>query len=523
MNANSAVRGHTTFDPASVLRRARAKRSFSERIDEFSDAYVWALAAVVALTYLSSALYGAIFVLLGEGVPHISLPTAVWNLEGLSIVLLPVVLIAIFRFQLLLGPLGIVQEKAEWWLPLPIQRRVLLRPMGVRAIGMGICSSLFLGLLWILVFSGGNGGLPGETIALATLFFGVMGLGLAGLAVVIQINEHQRFARGAGNIAVLAITGVFAVLTVFQLDQSSKPPIVLETAGSYLSDQIPWLILLLAAVVLSLVGINYLLKHGTRVSGASLRRGGIRQQQVAGLMMQADARAIARRHHASSTVHTISHRLTAKLPAIQRVILLRYLRAGLWRPAAIVGIAGLAMMLLVQDVANPLAACLLLAVLLGVLNTNLSTTILPLATQRELGNLLGRTPSQADRAALSFGAVTTAGWLLLWALGLRSIGFFEESAWWTVLLGLVMTSLGLASSALDHAQRGEREWGALFSNATNEMTMSAFLIQEMMTLIRALAAGAVFYFIILAPAAPVPWGIWGISVLCALPGVRKFF
>ncbi len=514
LSAETTPRESIAYDPSQVLRRVRTGRTFAERFDAFSDMYVWALAAVVALTYLTSALYGAIFVMIGQGVPHLVLPTAIWDVDALSVFLLPVVLASVFRCMLFTGPLGLAQEKADWWLPLPIARQVLLRPAWLKALGLGASSSVFLGLLWFLAFFGVGREFMPAVFGLGMVFFILMGLGLAAAAAGVQIRGRQVVARRISSAVAAGLAATAAALAAFgSLDNLAS---LLESAGL-------WQVLAALSAVFCCAGIVWVLRSIAGTPGAALREGGIRQQQLAGLLMQGDVRAVATMKPAPPAWRAFSARLTGRLPAAQRVLALRWLRSGLWKPAASVSAAALAAVLLVRDAANPLAACLLLAVLLGVLNSSLAEAVRPVTTQKELGELLGRTSFQIHRPALAFSAVVAGAALLLWCAGLGMLGFLEAAAWFNWLIGALLCAAALASSALAHAQRGERDWAQLFSNASTEMNMSAFLLQEFMTLIRALASGAVLYYVLLAPALPVPWGIWAIAALCAAPGVGKFF
>ncbi|MEG2576194.1 MAG: hypothetical protein RSA54_00500 [Glutamicibacter sp.] len=103
MSASRVASHAVDFNPRELVNRAKKRRNFSEKFDSFSDAYVWVLAALVALAYLFSALFGMLFVLLGEGVAHQELPSAVWRLQDLSFVLLALAGLATFRLMLYLG------------------------------------------------------------------------------------------------------------------------------------------------------------------------------------------------------------------------------------------------------------------------------------------------------------------------------------------------------------------------------------------------------------------------------------
>lgn len=521
MSARTDAPEYVDFDPASILKEVRSQRTFADRFDAFSDMYVWALAAVIALTYLTSALYGTIFVLLGEGMPHLELSSAVWGLNAVLVFLLPVVLVAVFRLLLFLGPIGLSGEQADWWLPLPIDRGSLLRRSLYRGLGLGMCSSLFIGLLWLLAFFGTRESFDFSAFAAGALFFSLAGPALALAAVASQIQAAHLIAqRVANSVLGLAVLG-FLVLSGVQFVRGSTAAGTLDLAADALLN---WQVWLLGAILAFLVFLVLLMLSQPRlrlVSGASLRAAGSHQQQLAGLLMQADARVIGRSHPVEARLKAMSYRLTRILPSAYRVFALRFLRSGYWKAPLVAGVCTLGFLVLVEDAANPLAACLFLAVLLAVLNSSLAEMIRPVVTQPELGRLLGLSPGQTQRAAVYFSSVVAAGYLLLWMFSLWLLGFATEAAWWSWGAGILLAVLGLSASAEAHSQRGERDWTQLFENAASEANMSRIIAQEFTTLLRALASGAVLYFLLLAPESAVPLGIWAIAVLIAATGVKK--
>lgn len=521
LSARSDASKYVDFDPASILREVRSQRTFSDRFDAFSDMYVWALAAIVALTYLTSALYGTIFVLLGEGMPHFELQSAVWDLDAVLVFVLPVVLVAVFRLLIFLGPLGLSREQADWWLPLPIDRGSLLQRSLFKALGLGMCSSLFAGLLWLLAFFGTRESFDISTFAAGVLFFSLAGPALAMTAVTSQVHAaHVTAQRIANTVLGLAILG-FAVLSCMQFIQGSTAVSVLELAAAALLNWQLWIIGAAMAFLVCLLLLAFSRPGLHFVRGASLRAAGEHQQQLAGLLMQADARAIGRRHRVPQWLKGLSYRLAGGLPAAYKVSALRFVRSGYWKAPAIASVSTLGFLLLVKSVANPLAACLFLAVLLAVLNSSLAEMIRPLLTQPELCRLLGLAPGQSQRASMRVSTLVAAGLLLLWLATLWTLGFGSEASWWAWGAGILLAALGLAASAQAHSQRGERDWGQLFDNAASEVNMSRIFVQEFTTLLRALASGAVLYFLLLAPASAVPLGIWAIAVLIAAASVKK--
>ena len=136
---------------------------------------LWVLAALIALAYLFSALFGMLFVLLGEGVAHQELPSAVWRMQDLSFVLLMLSALAIFRFMIYLGPCGLSAAKADWWLPLPVTLRAIRRPAWRNAMLTGLFASSFAGALWLIVMLGLAGSLPLPVAVLGLACFAAAG------------------------------------------------------------------------------------------------------------------------------------------------------------------------------------------------------------------------------------------------------------------------------------------------------------------------------------------------------------
>lgn len=509
----------TSYDPREILRRVRSARSFSERFDSFSDIYVWVLAAIVALTYLASALYGTIFVLLGEGVPHLELASARWSLDAVVLFLLPVLLLLVFRLMLYLGPNAVGPQQADWWLPLPADRRVLLLPAWRRALGLGAAAGIFLGLLWVLALFALTGTWSPSLLMWAVGFFALAGLGSAAAAGVLQGAGRQQAARRFCSAGLRVLAASYVLLWASQLFGMGAADAGQVAWQQSLLEVGLWMILCSGALAAAVPCILWSSRRLAGTPGAALREGGLRQQQLAGAIMQADARGV--QLDAGRRRNRGSGRLARGLPVALAVIVLRCVRGGYWKPALGFSAAILVLLLSVRAAANPLALAGALAILLVVLGTSLAEVLRPTATQPELGLMIGVARSQMERAMTVVAVGLSLAVLGFWSLGLWGIGALAEATWWAWAAAVLFAALGLASAGLAHARRAERDWEEIFAGAANEMSLAAVLIQQAWTLLRAAASGAALYVLILAPTAAVPWGIWAVCLLSAAPSLKK--
>ncbi|WP_347038941.1 hypothetical protein AAHB37_02260 [Glutamicibacter halophytocola] len=211
MNDSEGLVGASGFDPQQLILRAKRRRNFSERFDSFSDAYVWVLAALVALAYLFSAIFGLIFALLGQGVAHPKMPTAVWSLQELSPILLVLAAIWLLRLLLHLGPVAVNAATADWWLPLPLSSASLRARALRKALLFGMLASAFAGVLWLIVLYGLTGAFDPLLAGCALACFVLAGLLLANAGVIVQSFGLQSPAQRWLGRSVMAIIAVLAV------------------------------------------------------------------------------------------------------------------------------------------------------------------------------------------------------------------------------------------------------------------------------------------------------------------------
>lgn len=519
LSASPDTSAASGYDPRDILRRVRSARSFSERFDSFSEIYVWVLAAMVALAYLASALYGAIFVLLGEGVPHLELASARWSLDAVALFLLPMLLLLVFRLMLYLGPNAVGPEQADWWLPLPVDRRVLLRPAWRRALGLGSAAGVFLGLLWALALFALAGTWSPALLLSVVGFFALAGLDSAAAAGALQAAGRQHAAQRFCSAGLRVLAAGYVLLWTAQLVGMGTLDARLVAWEQALLEVGPWMVLCCGALAVAVPCIVLASRRLAGVSGAALREGGLHQQQLAGAIMQADARGV--HLGAARKRNRTGGRLVRALPVSVGILALRCVRGGHWKPALGFSAAALVLLLSVRTAANPLALAGVLAILLVVLGASLAEVLRPAATQPELGLMLGLARSQRERAMTAVAAGLSLLVLGVWTLGLWGIGALAPVPWWSWVAAVLLAALGLASVALAHARRAERDWEEIFAGASNEMSIAAVLIQQAWTLLRAAASGAALYFQVLAPDAAVPWGIWAVCLLGAAPALKK--
>ncbi|MFJ2619862.1 DUF6297 family protein [Glutamicibacter sp. NPDC087344] len=520
MNADTERANISNYNPGDILHRVRARRSFAQRFDVFSEIYIWVLAAVVALAYLSSALYGAVFVLLSTGVAHLELGTARWGLNAVVLFALPMLMLLVFRLMLYLGPNALEPQQADWWLPLPVDRLKLLRRPWWRSLGLGVATSVFLGLLWVITTFALTSNWSAKLLVWVVGFLIVFGLGAGAAASLAQSAGRQRAAIR------FCSTGVWAVAAVYLLAWTA------QLCGLNLDAPLAWMdravmnaelwivvtcIMVLAAVPCALWATRRL--SGT--PGAALRTAGLHQQQLAGALMQGDLRGIDRHRGRRGPAKRGRRRLGNVLPVAVRVLVLRSVRGGYWKPVMGYSLAVLVLLLSVLTAANALVMTVALAILLLVLNNCVAEILRPAATQPELGLMLGIGSQQLERALIGVAATLALLVLGIWTLGLFGLGMLNGITWWAWGAAVVLAALGLAAASLAHARRAERDWEEIFAGAANELSMASVLIGQLWTVLRAVAAGAVLYFLLLTPQLAVPWGIWVICLLGAVPAVKK--
>jgi len=523
LNAREKLLQENKFDPQQLLNRAKRRRNFSERFDHFSDVYVWVLAAVVALAYLFSAIFGLIFALLGQTVAHVQTPWTVWSLQELSPVLLMLSAICVLRLFLYLGPVGVNAAKADWWLPLPISTRPILGRSIRSALLTGLLTSSFVGVLWLIVMFGLVGAYEPLVALYALISFALSGVLLTSLAVVLQSYGLQpRAQRWLGRCIVAAIVVLAAFWFLLQVNIPWAISVV-EGASSSVLRLSAWAPAAIGLLCLSVLSTWWAWKRSPRIGARDMRVAGEHQRLALGSAMQADTRGAVEPSSASiGRRRRRGNKLASRLPVAWRILVLRLLRGGRWHATLGYLVMVMAMVATVEQVANPLSALLFYLVLCLLLTINVAGTISPLISQPQLTQHLGQSAVKLQRTAVLFAVFYCVIALTTLTGGLALLGVVQLSNFWLWGAAVIVVSLGGAAASLGHAQRKERDWESLLGGSTSDTTVVMVLMNEASTLIPAVATYAPLFALVLSPETGIGWPLWGISVLFALRALRPF-
>ncbi|WP_345472605.1 hypothetical protein QMQ05_02080 [Glutamicibacter ectropisis] len=516
MNANDAAVQVPEFDPQQLILRAKRRRNFSERFDSFSDAYVWVLAALVALAYLFSAIFGLIFALLGQGVPHPHMPLAVWSLQELSPVLLVLATIYLFRLLLHLGPLAVDSSKAEWWLPLPLHSNALRGRALRQALLLGMLASAFIGIIWLIVLYGLAGAFDPLVAGWAMVCFVLAGIVLTNLAVVVQSNGKQDQVQRWLRRAVLVLIVVLVVFWGLLKAQNQWVLGAVESAADAILQISTWVGGTIILFCLGVLSSWWSHRTYSNIGARALRSSGENQQLLWGSLMQADYRAAT----APSTAligrrRSQGRRLVSHLPVAWRVLVLRIIRGARWHLPVRYLVLVMALTMTVEQIANPLSAVVFYLLLSVLLTLNVSAVISPLLTQSQLTQHLGQSAAKLRQTAALFAVLYSALALTLLTAGLGALGVIELSNAWMWGAAVLLGSLGSAAGSLGYARRKERDWESLLGGATNDVAIAAVLFNEVSTLVRAVATLAPLLSLVLSPQRVIAWPLWLVSLIFA--------
>ncbi|WP_159613466.1 hypothetical protein [Glutamicibacter sp. JC586] len=521
MNDNDVSVQESEFDPQQLILRAKRRRNFSERFESFSDAYVWVLAAIVALAYLFSAIFGLIFALLGQGVAHQKMPAAVWSLQELSPILLALGAIYLLRLFLHLGPVGINAAKADWWLPLPLGLAVLRSGALRNALIVGMLSSTFVGVLWLIVLYGLAGAFHPLVAGCAVVCFVLAGVFIASVGVVVQSYGLQRLVQHWIDGCLVAIGALLMIFWGLLAMGKQWAKSVVENVGSSVLHLPTWICAATVLLVLSVIFTWWAAQRNLKITSRSLRSSGEKQQRVLGVLMQADSRSIGA---PSATVlgyrRRRGRRIAANLTIAWRILVLRLIRGGYWQSIAGYLLLVLGLTATVEQIANPLSMLVFYLMVGVLLPLNLSGVIAPMLTQRQLTQHLGQPSAKLERTAALFAVIYSVATLSLLTGGLGLLGVVDLSNFWWWCAAVFAGSLGAAAASLGHAQRNERDWESLLGSATSDTSVAIVLYGELSTLVRAVAPLAPLFSMILSPDADIPWPLWVISLLFTLPALR---
>ncbi|PRA03043.1 hypothetical protein CQ019_11290 [Arthrobacter sp. MYb229] len=507
------------YDPREMITRMRKRRDRSARFEAFSDAYIWVLLAVIALVYLFSVLSGVIFALQGGGIAALDLPSAVWNLQDLAIVLIPALLLCVFRGLLYLGPCGLSPDKASWWLPLPIKLSAVRQRALGSAIALGALANIFVGVLWFVCLFALSGGFTAEVLLLGIVAAAASGALLGALAALAQIGARQRAAlRVCQTLWSLLLLGLSISWSLLLFGNRWLQG-AYGRLGELVFEPSLWAVACSGLLVLAAAATWLAFSRIERLDANSMRQAGQVQNQLVGSMIQMDLGGVLPVPNAGRNARTrLAHSTLRRLPVVLQILVLRYLRGRHWNGPLRLVLTALALTLGVRGIANPLALTGFLVLALCLLTENLSQMNRPLASQPGLAQLLGLPRSRLVRPALGFTLGLAFGGLLICSALPAALGMIPSANLWPWCAGLLVAACGITAAMWGRATRGERDWESLILGSANELHTGALALKEFGHFLQALASGLPIFFLLLAPGSPVPWGVWALSTLCAYPG-----
>jgi hypothetical protein len=237
-----------------------------------------------------------------------SLPTkpAVTPSTNLSLATLVVVIIVALVGALVslagrLGPVGAGGAEAAWWLPLPVERRALLRPAARRLPMLAaLVAAILVGLL--------DAGLVGDSplrVTHVVITSALVGAGIVLLAALVQSAGVRRSTTALAGDLILVIAPVAALglaLTDWSVEEVPT---------------LPWYGAAVAGVVLVVVAVLVDRRLG-HIPTRSLRESGSVATQAVGAAVSLDSRELGRAltdGAASTTRRFVSRLRTARGPA----------------------------------------------------------------------------------------------------------------------------------------------------------------------------------------------------------------
>ncbi|NMR21180.1 DUF6297 family protein [Cellulomonas fimi] len=179
-----------------------------------------------------------------------------------------------------LGPVGVGAAEATWWLPLPVDRRGLLRPTAARLpLLAGGVGALVLVLVDLTVQ--GYGGTSADRL----VRFGALGgLGTAALVLLAGVGQslgavrRRIAAAGHASVALVPVLAVVGALTGWRLEALPSPGAVV-------------LAVLTVVVVAAAVALD---RRLGRIPGRDLRESGSISSQAVGAVVSLDSRELGR-------------------------------------------------------------------------------------------------------------------------------------------------------------------------------------------------------------------------------------
>ena len=341
-----------------------------------------------------------------------------------------------------LGPVGAEGAQAAWWLPLPVDRRGLLRPAAVR---VPLVAAL-AGAVVVVVLEAGLLGHSGAALVRAGL------LGAAAAAVVVlvaavaqTVGVPRRRTALAGDVVVVAAP-VLAALVVL----GGRTPSVLPSPS--------WLVVAAAAAVAAGLAVVVDLRLGT-LPGRTLREGGSVAAQAVGAVVSLDSRELGRA--LSGGTAASSRRWTSRLRTVRGPMTalvtadLVVLRRSLRHVVQVVVAAGLPVLAtVVPQLASPVGV--LVAVLVG--GSMAASASAEGARSAEMAPVLDRLLPLADKTVRRLRMVVPGIVMLAWSLvATTAVGAWAGSTLDWVVLGVAATPVW-AAAAVRAAYRPAPRW-----------------------------------------------------------------
>lgn len=519
LNAKRASEVEQTYDPRELIRTVKKLRDRSARIDAFSDGYIWVLLAVVALVYLFSALSGVIFALQGAAGNATRLPSAVWDLQELTVALLPVMLLSCFRGLLYLGPCGLRPDKAAWWLPLAVDLRGIRKRSFYNALILGALLNSFIGILWLAGLFTLSGRFEVQVFFFGLVFFAVTGTLLSAIATHAQIAAQARVVRRICRLLLTLFAMGLSISWSLLLTENAWAQGAYGLLGDLAFDPGFWASGCVGALLLATIVIWQATRKIDQVKANSLRLAGQKQNELVGSLAQMELSGML---PATESVGPRSrnswHRPLRHLPVVLQILLLRYLRGGYWRAPGNLVLLTVALVLAVRSIANPLAVTGFFVLLLWVLTESFGRLNRPLASAPGLAQMLSQPRTALVRPAIGFTLCMILVILSICSLLPLALGMIPTANLGFWVLGVLVAASGTSAAAWGRATRGERDWEALILGASNEINTGSLMLIELRYFLQAVASGLPLILLLLTPISPVPWGIWAFGLLCAYPG-----
>ncbi|UZN01859.1 DUF6297 family protein [Cellulomonas sp. S1-8] len=378
-----------------------------------------------------------------------SLPPAppVQDAGGLSLpVLVAVVLLAATGALLStagrLGPVGAEGAQAAWWLPLPVDRRGLLRPAAVR---VPVLAALAGGAV-VVVLEAGLLARTGADLLRAGLLGAAASAVVVLLAALAQTRGVPRRRTALVGDAVLVTAPLLAAVVVL----SGRTPTTLPSPS--------WVAVLAAALVAAALAV-VVDRHLGTLPGRTLREGGSVATQAVGAVVSLDSRELGRAltgGTAPSSRRRTSRLRTARGPATALVTAdLVVLRRSLRHLVQIVVATGLPVLAtVVPQLASTVGV--LVAVLLG--GWMASSASAEGARWAEMAPVVDRLLPLDDRTVRRLRMVVPGIVMLGWSVvALAAVGRWAGSTPDWVVLAVVTTPVW-AAAAVRAAYRPAPRW-----------------------------------------------------------------